>query len=88
MQLVLMNLTPQVEIGNEKHPHTTQFIRVEEGRGVAYISGKRYNLKDGDCIMIPNNTWHNIKATDIGLKLYTLYSPPEHEVGLIEKFKE
>lgn len=77
IQLVLMSLEPGIEIGREKHTHTTQFIRVESGKGVAYIGNERFNLKDGDAVVIPPNVYHNIKATT-ELKLYTIYSPPEH----------
>ena len=86
LQLVLMSIPTGEEIGEETHPTTTQFIRVESGRGVAYVSGKRYNLKDGDAIIIPPNAKHNIKSTNT-LKLYTLYSPPEHPRSHKQKTK-
>lgn len=78
-QLVVMNLRPFEEIGEEVHPKTSQFIRVESGSGVAMIAGKKYILKDGDAIIIDNNVSHNVKAGKNGLKLYTIYSPPEHK---------
>lgn len=87
LQLVLMSLPDGVEIGDEVHPTTTQFIRVESGTGVAYVSGKRYNLKDGDAIVIPPNSRHNIKSTH-NLKLYTIYSPPEHAPNTLERTKD
>lgn len=80
MQLVLMHIPTGEEIGEEVHPTTTQFIRVESGRGVATVSGKRFNLADGDAIVIPPNTKHNVRSTD-DLKLYTIYAPPEHPKG-------
>ena len=76
-----MRIPAGEDIGPEVHSHTTQFIRVETGRGVAHISGKRYNLTDGDAIVIPPNTRHNITATSADLHLYTIYSPPEHSRG-------
>jgi mannose-6-phosphate isomerase-like protein (cupin superfamily) len=80
MQLVVMSLFPDEEIGTEIHPKTTQFIRIEKGKGVAYINNKTYHLKDGVCIMIPAGTKHNIINTGKSkLKIYTLYSPPEHD---------
>jgi len=83
MQLVLMNLLPREDIGFEVHKKTTQFIRVEKGSGVAFIgpdgSERVFVLKDGDSITIYPNTRHNIKAGKDGLKLYTIYSPPEHK---------
>ena len=83
MQLVLMSLPTNVEIGKEVHSYTTQFIRVESGKGVAYINKKRFNLHDGDSIVIPPGVSHNIISTD-DLKLYTIYSPPEHKSGHTE----
>jgi len=79
MQLVMMSLLPGEEIGREKHPHTTQFIRVEKGRGKAKIGKKSLTLKDGDCLIIPPGKWHNIfNSGKKMLKLYTIYTPPEH----------
>lgn len=85
MQLVLMSIPAGSEIGMETHSTTTQFIRVERGSGVAYIGNEKFNLKDGDAVVIPPNTRHNIKATNNDLKLYTLYSPPEHAPNAIER---
>jgi mannose-6-phosphate isomerase-like protein (cupin superfamily) len=87
-QLVLMSLKPDQEIGMEKHDNTTQFIRIESGKGIAYINDKQYQLTDGSAVVIPSNTWHNIK--NIGnsdLKLYTIYTPAEHPDKLIESEK-
>lgn len=88
MQLVLMNLEPREEIGMEKHLDTSQFIRVEGGRGIAFIGKERHILSDGVAVIIPPKVKHNIIAGDEGLKLYTIYTPPQHEKGLIEKTKE
>lgn len=92
MQLVLMSLKPNEEIGMEKHNDADQFIRVEEGEGVSIFGKDKNNLsqvslKDGSIVLIPANVWHNIKSSDKGLKLYTLYSPAQHKDGLIEPDK-
>jgi len=85
-QLVLMSIPPGDDIDKEKHRNTTQFIRVESGNGIAYVNHKKYILKDGDCLVIPPNTVHYIKNnSNKSLKLYTLYSPPEHPIDFIEK---
>jgi mannose-6-phosphate isomerase-like protein (cupin superfamily) len=86
IQLVLMSLSEGEEIGMETHPHTTQFIRVEKGTGVAIVRNKRFNLKENDAIIIPANHKHNIIATS-DLKLYTIYSPPEHDKNLVQRKK-
>jgi mannose-6-phosphate isomerase-like protein (cupin superfamily) len=78
-QLVLMSIPPGQEIGMEKHSKTTQFIRIESGKGIAKIADRKFLLKDGDAVIIPPNTLHNIISTGTQpLKLYTIYSPPEH----------
>lgn len=86
MQLVLMSIPSGEEIGMEKHVSTTQFIRIEAGKGIAYVGDEKYRLRDGDSLMIPARVYHNIVNTgNKPLKLYTIYSPPEHKKGLIEK---
>lgn len=88
-QLVLMSLKPGEEIGTETH-HLDQFIRVEAGRGSARLNGKDYALKDGSALVIPAGTEHNIinDRKDQPLKLYTIYSPPEHKDGVVHRTKQ
>jgi mannose-6-phosphate isomerase-like protein (cupin superfamily) len=78
-QLVVMSLEPREEIGMESHVGS-QFIRIESGRGVAYIGGKMRRLKPGDAIIIDPGVQHNVINTSIKkrMKLYAIYSPPEH----------
>jgi mannose-6-phosphate isomerase-like protein (cupin superfamily) len=83
-QLVLMSLRPKEEIGEEVHT-LDQFIRVEAGRGVAILDGVKHQISDGTAVVIPAGTRHNV-VNDSGseeLKLYSLYSPPEHRDGTI-----
>jgi mannose-6-phosphate isomerase-like protein (cupin superfamily) len=79
IQLVVMSLKPNEEIGLETHPDTDQFIRVDEGTGEAIIGSKNLKLKDGSALIIPAGNEHNITAGEDGLKIYTIYSPPHHE---------
>lgn len=89
-QLVLMSLQPKQEIGMETHGTHDQFIRIERGDGEAIIAGKTSKLKDGTALVIPSGTKHNIINTSATrtLKLYTLYSPPEHPDNKVEPTKE
>ena len=78
-QLVLMSLKPGEEIGAEVHPDIDQFFRFEAGSGQLVIDGNIYEVKDGDAGIIPAGANHNVINTGaVDLKLYTLYSPPEH----------
>jgi mannose-6-phosphate isomerase-like protein (cupin superfamily) len=88
-QLVLMTLKPGEDIGAETH-HLDQFIRVEAGRGTAQLNGKDYPIHDGSALVIPAGTRHNVINTgrDEALKLYTLYSPPEHKDGTVHRTKQ
>jgi mannose-6-phosphate isomerase-like protein (cupin superfamily) len=88
-QLVVMSLNPGEDIGLETHLETDQFIRVEEGKGKAILEGQEYPLKAGLAIAIPAGTEHNIINTSPkdALKLYTIYTPPEHPHGIIHKTK-
>lgn len=89
-QLVLMSLKPQEDIGMEVHDTVDQFFRFEEGEGKVIIDGEEYIVKDGDAVIVPAGSQHNIINTSSSedLKLYTLYSPPNHPDGTIHKTKE
>lgn len=84
MQLVLMTLRPGEDIGLETHDDHDQFIRIEAGTGVARLSGEETRLEDGSIVVIPAGVEHNIMNTSQEpLRLYTLYSPPEHADGTV-----
>ena len=87
-QLVLMNLNPGEEIGEEIHT-LDQFIRVEAGCGTAILDGVKHQLSDGFAVVIPAGTKHNVVngSTTEDLKLYTIYSPPEHRDGTVHTTK-
>jgi mannose-6-phosphate isomerase-like protein (cupin superfamily) len=86
-QLVVMALKPGEDIGMEVHDDTDQFIRVEAGVGKAILDGKEYPLADGSAVVIPAGTQHNVINTSQteAMKLYTIYTPPEHPDGTIHK---
>ena len=84
-QLVVMALKPAEEIGAEVHK-LDQFFRVEEGSGEAVLDGVRSPIKSGFAVIVPAGTNHNIINTgSVPLKLYTLYSPPNHRDGVIHR---
>ena len=88
-QLVLMNLKPGEEIGEEVHRTIDQFFRFEKGEGMVSIDGIKQKVTDGDAVIVPAGARHNVinisKTTE--LKLYTIYSPPEHQDGTVRKTK-
>ncbi len=86
-QLVLMSLAPGEEIGEEVH-HLDQFIRFEAGQGKVMLDGVAHEVKADDAVVIPEGTRHNVINTGTSdLKLYTVYSPPEHKDGTVEATK-
>lgn len=80
MQLVLMSLIPGEEIGEEVHSSIDQFFRFEAGSGKVKINDAEYDVKANSVVIIPAGSKHNIINTgkDI-LKIYTIYSPPNHK---------
>jgi mannose-6-phosphate isomerase-like protein (cupin superfamily) len=87
-QLVVMALEPKGEIGAEVHT-LDQFFRVEAGTGEAVLDGVRSPIRAGFAVLVPAGTNHNIINTGTGpLKLYTLYSPPNHRDGVIHHTRE
>ena len=89
MQLVLMCLQPNEEIGNEVHPNVDQFFRIEEGEAKFVLDGKESIVKNGDAVIVVAGTYHNvINNSKINkLKLYTIYSPQNHPDKTIHKTK-
>jgi mannose-6-phosphate isomerase-like protein (cupin superfamily) len=82
-QLVLMSLKPKEEIGAEVHK-LDQFFRVEEGTGEAVLDGVRTPISAGFAVLVPAGANHNIiNSGAVPLKLYTLYSPPNHRDGVV-----
>lgn len=89
-QLVLMSLKPGEEIGMEVHSSVDQFFRFEKGEGKVIQNGEEQIVGDGFAVIVPAGTNHNVINTSQteDLKLYTIYSPPNHPEGTIHKTKE
>jgi len=89
-QLVLMRLRPGEEIGEEVHEDVDQFFRFEAGNGTVVIDGVKHAVKDGSAAVVPSGARHNVLNTSktADLKLYTIYSPPEHQDKVVRKTKQ
>ena len=89
-QLVVMCLQPGEEIGKEMHPSVDQCFRIEQGEA-RFVLGEteEHLVRDGDAVVIPAGTYHNVINTSktTSLRLYTLYSPPNHPDGTVHKTK-
>ena len=86
-QLVVMCLAPGEEIGEEVHAHVDQFFRIEQGKA-RFIFNKRKKVlvREGDAVVVPAGTVHNVQnASRATLKLYTVYSPPNHPPRTVHK---
>jgi mannose-6-phosphate isomerase-like protein (cupin superfamily) len=87
-----MSINAGEEIGAESHPNLDQFLRIEQGRGLVKMGFRREemnmqaNVSDGDAILVPAGTWHNLINTgSIPLKLYSIYAPPQHPHGTVHQ---
>ena len=89
-QLVLMNLKPGEDIGEEVHETVDQFFRFEQGEGKVVLDGVEHEIKAEYAVLVPAGTKHNIINTSdtTPLKLYTIYSPPNHRDGVSHATKE
>lgn len=89
MQLVVMHLKPNEDIGVETHEIVDQFLRIEKGEGKLILNGKEHVVKDGDAFIVPAGTQHNVINTSAEnpLKIYTIYAPPHHKDGTIHQTK-
>jgi len=89
-QLVVMCLKPGEEIGSVVHKNVDQFFRIEKGKGKVVINGEEKQVINGVSIVVPAGSEHNVIniSTSNDLKLYTIYSPPQHKDGIIHKTKQ
>lgn len=90
LQLVVMCLQPKEEIGNELHEEVDQFFRIEEGRAKFVLNGSEENVvRAGSAVVVPAGTYHNVinASATKPLKLYTIYTPPNHPDGTTHKTK-
>lgn len=90
LQLVLMSLKGGEEIGNEVHENVDQFFRIEQGSAKFVLNNKEeHQTRDGDAIVVSAGTWHNVinASKTAPLKLYTVYTPPQHPDGTVHKTK-
>jgi mannose-6-phosphate isomerase-like protein (cupin superfamily) len=94
LQLTVMCLHPEEEIGLEVHHDRDQFLRVEQGSGRVAMGPTREDLSfkreisDDDVVLVPAGSWHNVTNTGDGpLRLYSVYGPAEHEPGTVHLTK-
>ncbi len=90
LQLVVMCLQGGEEIGNEVHPDVDQFFRIEAGAARFVLNNSEERLaQEGDAVIVPAGTWHNVinRSEKDPLKLYTVYTPPQHPDGTIHRTK-
>lgn len=94
LQLTVMRLQPGEEIGVEMHDDLDQFIRIEAGSARITMGPSRdevsetHDVEDDWAVIIPGGTWHNVVNTgDEDLKLYSIYTPPEHPDGTVHQTK-
>ena len=88
-QLVLMAIPGGQEIGEETHEGVDQVLAFVAGEGQAIIEGESIAVSAGSVVVVPSGTRHNFVATGSGaLKLYTVYTPPEHPDGTLHRNKQ
>ncbi|MEX0650886.1 MAG: cupin domain-containing protein [Actinomycetota bacterium] len=93
-QLTLMRLGPGEEIGWERHGHLDQFLRLEQGRARVEFGrtedavDETHEVEDDWAFIVPAGVWHNVvNIGDDDVKLYSIYSPPEHADGTVQRTK-
>jgi mannose-6-phosphate isomerase-like protein (cupin superfamily) len=89
-QLVVMCLQPGEEIGAEVHKKVDQFFRIEHGEALFILNTtEKHLVGEGDAVIVPAGTFHNVinASKRKKLKLYTIYSPPNHPDGTVHKTK-
>lgn len=87
-QVVLMNLLPGEDIGEEVHTTIDQVLVFVDGNGEAIIEGVSSPIISGDLVFVNAGVKHNFKNVGLAsLKIYTIYSPANHPIDRVQKTK-
>ena len=93
-QLTVMRLAQGEDIGREVHQDHDQFLRLEQGEGRVELGTtedaveERHDVRADWAIIVPAGIWHNVvNAGADEVKLYSLYSPPEHPPNTVHRTK-
>jgi mannose-6-phosphate isomerase-like protein (cupin superfamily) len=93
-QLTVMRIAPGEDIGRERHSDRDQFLRIEQGKARVEFGSSEdtidetHDVEDDWAVVVPAGVWHNVVNTGTeDLKLYSLYSPPEHPEGTVHATK-
>lgn len=87
-QVVLMSVLPGEDIGREVHKLVDQVLVFVKGAGLAVVGTETHDIGPGDMFAVPAGAEHNFTNTGAdALKLYTVYSPPEHPDGVVHATK-
>jgi mannose-6-phosphate isomerase-like protein (cupin superfamily) len=88
MQLVVMCIPRGQDIGEEVHARVEQMLVFVEGRGVAIVDNEQIEVGPGSTVFVTPGTRHNfINAGSKPLRLFTVYSPPNHIDGTVHPTK-
>ena len=87
-QVVVMSIPVGGEIGSEVHEDVDQIFTFVSGEGVVIVDGEESRVSRDHLVHVPAGTRHNVVNTGaLDLRLYTIYSPPQHEDGTIHRTK-
>ncbi|MGH3110344.1 MAG: cupin domain-containing protein [Gaiellaceae bacterium] len=93
-QLTVMRLAPGEDIGREAHHDRDQFLRIEQGQARVELGtsedsiDETHDVEDDWALVVPAGVWHNVVNTGSDeVKLYSLYSPPEHPPNTVHATK-
>ena len=93
-QLTVMSIPPGGEVGWEAHSHLDQFLRLEQGTARLDFGessdtvDESHEVEDDWGLIVPAGVWHNVvNIGETDLKLYSIYSPPEHADGTVHRTK-
>ena len=59
-----------------KHINHTEHVYIKEGKGKFQLADSLYNVKTGDLIIVPKNTWHGVVVESKNpMKVISIQSP-------------
>lgn len=72
-----LTLAPKGKTKPNIHPNSEEAFYITKGSGVIKVDGEIKEVKEGDLIFIPENTWHEFENTgDETMEWVLMLSPP------------
>lgn len=67
---------PAEETKAHQHDVSQEIYYILEGEGIMTLGSRKFDIRSGDAVLIPPGTVHKVKASDSGIRMLCICTPP------------